>query len=394
MTLNAFRLLGVFSLFSAAQSLPALEVGELNIGDAAPDFLLPGIDGRDHSLADFQEADVLMVAFLSNHCPGSNAAAPRIIEFAQRMGGKSLAIVAINPNNPEAVSVDELGYTPYTDSFEDMGKYAAELGFVFPYLYDGATQTTAAAYGCLATPHIFIFDRDRRLRYKGQFDNSLYADPATVTRTDAADAVESLLAGREVVVRETPPHGCSTKWLSKKPRVQSKLAQWEETAVTLELIDSTGLRTLRTTTHDRVRVFNVWATWCVPCVEEFPDIVEAIRRFSSRPVDIITVSVDRRQDRDKARRFLETQGAGLPPRAAKAVKQQGRVTNSYLHDGTDLGVLMAELDPEWPGGVPHTVMVDESGRVIWRHNGVLEEGQLRNAILAHLGTHFAPGERD
>src|SRR5258706_15707923 len=115
--------------------------------------------------------------------------------------------------------MDERGSTKYRTGPAEMKLYAKEKGFTFPYLYDGETQATAKAYGCLATPHVFIFDRERRLRYKGRFDDSRFADAATVTSPDAPRAVEALLAGRSVPVEVTPPQGCSTKWLSNKAEI-------------------------------------------------------------------------------------------------------------------------------------------------------------------------------
>ena len=182
---------------SGGETNPA-DMRELKIGDAAPDFSLPGIDGKTHRLADYQDAKLLMIAFLANHCPDSQASEGRIKKFVTDMQGQSFALVAINPNNPDAVSIEELGYTKYSDGFEDMKKHAAEQGFNFPYLYDGDTQATAKAYGCLATPHVFLFDAERKLRYKGAFDDSRFADPVTVKATDARNAVGALLAGKPV----------------------------------------------------------------------------------------------------------------------------------------------------------------------------------------------------
>ena len=133
----------------------------------APDFSLNGVDGRTYTLADFKDAPILMVAFLSNHCPYSHAADSRLVPMADEMKSRGLAVVAINPNSPDAVDVGELGYSKYSDSFDEMKLYAKERDFPFPYLYDGQTQATAKAYGCLCTPHIFIFDRDRHLRVHG-----------------------------------------------------------------------------------------------------------------------------------------------------------------------------------------------------------------------------------
>src|SRR5438552_18840612 len=127
-----------------------------------------------------------------------------------------LPIVEINPNIPEAVSVGELRYSKYNYGYEEMKSYAKERGFTFPYLYDGDTQATAKAYGCLCTPHIFVFDRERKLRYMGRLDDSRFADPATVKSPDARNAIEAMLAGKPVPVAETKPMGCSTKWLGKE----------------------------------------------------------------------------------------------------------------------------------------------------------------------------------
>jgi len=363
---------------------------ELKIGDAAPDFKLPGIDGKDHTLATHAAARVLMIAFLSNHCPDSNATTPRLIQFAKEYAKKGVQIVAINPNNPDAVSVDELGYTSYSDGFEEMKRYSSDLGFVFPYLYDGHTQKTAAAYGCLCTPHVFVFDAQRKLRYKGEFDDSNYADPASVKRIAAKDAIDDLLAGRLVALAETKPHGCSTKWLAKSANIAKKTNQWDSTPVELASIDQAGVKDLMARTDGRMRLYNVWATWCGPCVEEFPGLVKIQRRFSQRHFDLVTVSVDDPKHAAAAKRFLEKQGIGLPAKMQAAAKKAGRHTNAFLYQGP-MTELLSTVDPEWPGGIPHTVLISGEGKVLWRHNGAVNEEQVREKILEHLGRTFIPG---
>src|SRR6478752_7453280 len=190
-----------------AQPKPAKSVAEgalpegstrLKIGDAAPDFSLKGVDGKNYTLADFKDAPVLMVVFLSNHCPYSHAAETRLLPLAAEMKPRGLAVVAINPNSPDAVGAGELGYSKYNDSYDEMKLYAKERGFTFPYLYDGDTQATAKAYGCLCTPHVFLFDRERKLRYMGRFDDSRFAETNTVHSHDARNAVDELIAGKPV----------------------------------------------------------------------------------------------------------------------------------------------------------------------------------------------------
>jgi peroxiredoxin len=175
----------------------------LAIGDPAPDFKLPGVDGRTHALADFADARVPVVVFTCNHCPTANAYADRIRKLHADYKDKGVALVAVSPNDPLAVRLDELGYTDVGDSFEDMKVRAKEMPFPFPYLYDGETQKTALAYGVLATPHVFVFDRDRKLRYNGRVDD---AEVKTPTSHDARNAIEAVLAGKP---RRSRRPGCS-----------------------------------------------------------------------------------------------------------------------------------------------------------------------------------------
>lgn len=365
-------------------------VQDLQIGDAAPDFALIGIDDKIHRLADYKDGKVLVIFFTSNHCPTSHGAAARLKDFLAEFRPQGMTFVAINPNHPDGLSIDELGFSKYNDGFEDMKKYAADEGFDFPYLYDGETQSVAKAYGCLATPHVFIFDAERKLRYKGRFDDSPYADVATVKSPDARNAVAALLAGRPVPVPVTKPHGCSTKWISKQTGIARKMANWDRTPVEVDMIDAAGVAALRKGGTGNVRLYNVWATWCAPCVEEFPELVATSRRFDMRNFEFISISMDKPADAPKMKEFLEKNGAGLSNRLKRSVKAEGRLSNSYLFTGGSMEDLMKELDPEWPGGIPHTVLVDEKGQVIWRHSGPVNGDELRAVVLAHLGNYYKP----
>lgn len=371
---------------NGAEPKKAEVIHDLKIGDIAPNFSLPGLDGKTHSLADYQDAKLLMIAFISNHCPDSHAAEDRIKKLVTDMKGKSFALVAINPNNPDGLSIDELGYSKYNDGFDDMKKYAAEAGFNFPYLYDGEKQAAAQAYGCLATPHIFLFDAERKLRYKGQFDDSHLADAAKVKSHDARNAVEALLAGKPVPIEVTKPHGCSTKWLSKKASVATQTEKWDKTPVDVAAIDASGAAALRKNGTKNVRLFNVWATWCIPCVIEFPELVKTARKFDMREFEFITISMDEPAQTGRVKAFLEKQGAGLSGRGKAALKAEGRPTNSYIFEGGEMADLMKVLDPEWQGGVPHTLLVAPNGEVIWRTKGPLDADELRAKVVEYMGT--------
>jgi thiol-disulfide isomerase/thioredoxin len=271
-----------------------------------------------------------------------------------------------------------------------MKPYAAKNGWDFPYLYDGDTQQIARAYGCLATPHVFVFDRQRKLRYAGRFDDSRYADDATVKSPDARNAIEALLAGRPVPVELTKPHGCSTKWREKRASHIALETSWKNIPVTLDKIDAAGVAALRANPTNKYRLFNVWATWCAPCVEEFPAIVAISRKFDMRDFEVITISMDDVKHEAKAHAFLEKQGAGLTKRKQANVKQEGRTTNHYLYTGASQDALVNALDVDWPGPIPHTVLVAPGGKVVWRHNGKIDPAQAIAAIVEAMTPYYQP----
>jgi peroxiredoxin len=173
----------------------------LEMGSKAPDFRLPGTDGKDHALADFKDAKALCVIFSCNHCPYVQAYEGRMIELQKRFGPRGAQLVAVNSNDAD-------GYPE--DSFENMKKRALEQGYNFPYLRD-ESQQVAKAYGAQRTPHIFLFDAERKLAYLGRIDDN-YKDASAVKAHELADAIEDLLEGRPVRVPETFAVGCTIKW--------------------------------------------------------------------------------------------------------------------------------------------------------------------------------------
>lgn len=362
----------------------------LQIGEQAPDFKLPGIDDRDWQLSDFSDAKVLVVYFTSNHCPVCHAQDPRFVKLLEELSGESIAVVAINPNSGDGLRLEELGYSKYDDSFEHMKLYARDEGFTFPYLYDGETQQTAKNYGCLATPHVFVFDADRKLRYKGWLDDSRFPDPSTVKRQDAKDAIVALLNDRPVEVAETKPFGCSTKWREKIADVARAQERWMKADVTLEEIDAKGIAALVANDTEKFRLFNVWSTTCAPCVVEFPGLINVSRRMGMRNFELITISTDLPEHRDRALKFLDDQRAAIPPRLKPSLEEEGRQTNNYLYSEASMDSLIESLDPKWEGPQPHTVLVAPGGKIVFRHNGLIEEEPLLDAILKQMSNAYQP----
>jgi len=155
----------------------------LAIGDSAPDFKLPGVDDKEYNLKSFAQAKLLLVVFTCNHCPTAQAYESRIVQLDADYKDRGVALVAISPNDDQALRLDELGYTEVGDSLADMKYRAKNHQFRFPYLYDGETQRVSLAYGVVATPQVFLFDGQRKLRYVGRIDDS---DVKTVTSHDLA----------------------------------------------------------------------------------------------------------------------------------------------------------------------------------------------------------------
>lgn len=340
---------------------------ELHIGDAAPDFNLPGVDGKNHQLADFAGAKLLLVIFTCNHCPTAQAYESRIIQLHKDYQERGVALVAISPNDDQALRLDELGYTDLGDSFEDMKLRAAERGFEFPYLYDGETQDTALAYGVVATPQVFLFDADRKLRYVGRIDDS---EVKTVQSHDARNAIDALLAGQPVPVETTRTFGCSTKWSEKRKDAEESLAKWNEEPVDLESLDEAALEKLAANDADQLLVVNVWATWCGPCVKELPEFVTVNRMYRGRRFRLVTICLDEPEQRADA----------------LAVLQKNHVScTNYFPSFTDRDRLADLLDKEWKGPLPYTILIAPGGKVLYRQNEEIDPLQLRREIVQVLG---------
>jgi peroxiredoxin len=339
----------------------------LAIGADAPDFRLPGVDGKTHSLKDYAAAKVLVVVFTCNHCPTAQAYEARIQKLHDDYKDKGVALVVISPNDPLAVRLDELGYTDLGDSFEDMKLRAGHHKFTFPYLYDGETQATSRAFGVLATPHVFVFDAGRKLRYAGRFDDS---DVKTVKSHDARNAVDALLAGKPVPVETTRVFGCSTKWADKRPSARESLAKWDAEPVTLETIDDAGVAKLVRNDAKKLLVVNLWATWCGPCVAELDDFVTMHRMYRGRGVQVVTISMDDPDKRDDA---------------LKVLKEHHASTLNFLVKTADRDKFGDALDKEWPGPVPYTLVIAPGGKVVYRRSGQIDPLEVKRAIVDQIG---------
>lgn len=365
-------LLGVAGTLGSARAAEAPIVPTLAIGAPAPHFDLPGVDGRRYSLKDFASAPVLAIVFTCNHCPTAQAYEDRVQKLHADYSGKGVALVAISPNDPKAVRLDELGYSDLSDSLEEMKVRADDKGFTFPYLYDGDTQAVTHRYGPVATPHVFVFDQARTLRFVGRVDDA--ENPDKIKVHDTRNAIEALLGGRSVPVDKTKVFGCSIKWAEKKGWTAEGLKKWAEEEVTLSPIDAPGLAVLAKNDSTKLRLINAWATWCGPCVVEFPELVNINRMYRGRAFEVVTVSADPAPLRTDVLKFLKA--------------RQSSTRNYLAADSDDRDAMINAVDAEWQGELPHTILVAPGGRVVYRTRGAFDPLTLRKAIVGYLGRYY------
>ena len=193
----------IISITSFTQAAPKSSVKPLAIGKKAPSFNLKGTDGKTYQLSDYADKEVMVVVFGCNHCPFMIPAWTRLNSFAKDYAGKSVGFVVINSNDPE--------YGGGSDNFEAMVKEHTKQSMQFPYIYDGENQDIARAYGALATPHAYIFNKERKLVYQGRFDGAKRS-PGPTTDNTVRDNVDTLLAGKDIKQSTTKAVGCGIKW--------------------------------------------------------------------------------------------------------------------------------------------------------------------------------------
>ena len=360
-------LLGLFVL--ATFSLHALETPPtLALGSAAPDFKLPGVDGKTYKLKNFSSAKILIVIFTCNHCPTAQAYEERIKKMVDDYKAKKVAFVAISPNDPKSIRLNELGYTDLSDSFDEMKIRAKFKKFNFPYLYDGETETASRAYGPVATPHAFVFDQSRKLRYVGRIDDNEIEE--RVKHHELRDAIEDLLADREVKVPQTKAFGCSTKWAGKQEAVKKYMTDLAQEPVTIEPITFDGLKALRKNDSGKYRLINFWATWCGACVTEFPDLIEINRMYRHRDFELVTVAAHLMEDEKEVTKFL---------------KRQQSSGKNYILNGDDRSAMLDAFDPDRKGNLPYTILISPKGDVLYKEETEIDPLELKRRIVDALG---------
>lgn len=355
------------------QDVPKQHTPTLAIGTKAPDFRLPASDGKFYSLKDFAAAKVLVIIFTCTHCPTAQAYEDRMKAIVTDYKSKGVAVVAISPNSPISVLLEELGYTDLNDDYENMAIRAKDKGYNFPYLYDGDTEAASIKYGPVATPHAYVFDAQRILKYNGRLDG--IEKPGKANAEDLRAAIDAVLVEKEVATPQTKTFGCSVKWAWNTEYKAKNEKNWESRPVTLEDIDVAGIKKLIANDSDKLRLINVWATWCGPCIMEYPDFLELQRMYGARDFEFVSLSADKPDKKDKALKFLQSKHSGV---------------KNYIFNEEDIYKLIEAMDPKWNGALPYTMLVEPGGKVIYSIQGSIENLKLKKLIVEHpkLGRYF------
>jgi peroxiredoxin len=255
-----------------------------------------------------------------------------------------------------------------SDSFAEMKIRARQKHFNFPYLYDGATQSVAKAYGPIATPHVFIFDRDRKLCYSGRIDD-VEKPGKTPHVQDTRNALNALLAHKKPDVITTKVFGCSIKWAEKEDWKQRARDEWAKEPVKMDTIGETGIERLMQNKSDSLRLIVVWSAADRASQTELSKFVDMNRMYRRRDFQFISISADGPANSDKALKFLQ--------------QSQASATN-FIFNSNDMHKLNGAIDPtsaKWEAALPYTMLVEPGGKIVYAKHGIVDPSEVKKAIV-------------
>jgi peroxiredoxin len=347
-TIHTAFLLTILSILSSAPGFAAPAIGQ-----AAPDFSLKDLKGNSQSLQ-AHRGKIVVITFLSTQCPIANAYHERLRALATDYTGKNVVLLGLYPNNTESLSV--------------IKSKAAQEKFTFPVMRDEG-NIVADLYSAMTTPEIFVVDGQGVLRYHGRIDNS--AETSRVVRSDLREALNEMLDGKPVSVSQTKQFGCSIK-RAKAPAANTKAVSTAAPvqAAKVALLKAADFPKLRDSAKGQVLVLNFWATWCGPCVAEFPEFVQLDAKYRDKGVKVIAISADEPSDLEsKVRPFL---------------KQQKAIFDTYVQDVENVEDIINQINKDWPGALPATFIFDKQGNIAHSFLGIVDREKLLAVVEENL----------
>ncbi len=346
------------------------------VGKAAPDFALKDLKGLSHSITAYR-GKIVVLSFLSTGCPFSIAYQERLRAIARDYAGRQVVLIGINSNPAEPV--------------EAIRAHAQKNGLEFPILKDEGSRI-ADLYAATRTPEVYVLDGEGVVRYHGRIDNS--KDPARVKRSDLRAALDELLAGAPVSVAETKSFGCPIKMIrpveapqqeaeatavrlpafangfvpqQKKPAPKRKPAAAKSNFVAhVALLKPAEFAKFKESTKGQVLVLNFWATWCGPCVAEFPEFVALDAQYKTKGVKVVGISADEVTD--------------LKTKVTAFLKEQKAAFQNFVQDTDDPQQMIDVVDKEWQGALPTTFVFDKQGTLVFKKYGIINRDDLIAAV--------------
>lgn len=344
----------VLSLFvTLGLQSQAQAVSTPTVGAAAPEFELKDLSGKPHSLKNYR-GKTTVVTFISARCPISKMYQERIRAVADDYAKQGVAFLAINANADEPIA--------------EVRAHAVENKLNFTILKDDG-NFVADAYAAERTPTVYVVDGEGMLRYQGRIDNS--QNERLVKRNDLRAALDEMLAGKAVSVPETKAMGCVIKRAQKPaPRPIAKSASINTSDPNVSLLKPAAFPDLVKNSAGKVLIVNFWATWCGPCVAEFPEFVKLDQTYRDKGVRFVHISADDSTD--------------LKSKVIPFLKEQKAQSDQFLQDTDDPQEMIDQVFKQWSGALPATFVYDKTGKMVFHQFGIVDRNQMIELIEKNL----------
>ncbi len=343
----AFTTSLLFTVVIAAQPT------KVTVGQPAPDFELKDTAGKAHSLKAYR-GQTVVIGFVGTKCPIANAYITRMNGIAAEYKTKNVVFLGINSNVNEPLKL--------------VREHAARAKYVFSILKDDG-NTIADSFGASVTPEMYIIDGAGVLRYHGRVDNA--SDEKRVERHDLRAALDEMLAGKAISKADLKAFGCVIKRAGvTETKALQKPMKAPATASPVALLKPADFSKLRADSQGKVLLLNFWATWCAPCVAEFPEFVMIDKNYRAKGVRMVSISTDEKSD---------LEGAVIP-----FLKKQKAEFESFLSDANDPQELIDVVDKNWSGALPATFVFDKQGKLVFTKYGIIDREELLKALESAL----------